>query len=127
MILLDRAEIPISRDLIDKMNLMKSIFELTDETLTFSEDAFSEDADRWRTIHPKWDLELLAYLYNVTDNSILEKRKNLLRKALELLMDNLSNENDKVSILATLYDSTTIDTEENRKFPITIVESIVNR
>jgi tetratricopeptide (TPR) repeat protein len=41
------------------------------------------------------------------------------------LINNLTNEHDKLSILGSLYDSTTIDTEENQKFPITIVESIV--
>jgi tetratricopeptide (TPR) repeat protein len=119
-VILGRAEIPISGELIDKMNLRESLFELTNETLTFL-----EDEDRWKTIHPKWDLELLAYLYNIKDYAILEKRKNLLRKALELLMDNLSNEKDRFSIFGFLYDSTTIDTEENRNIPITIVEKIV--
>ena len=119
-VILDRAEIPISYDLIEKMNLIESIFELTNETLTFL-----EDENRWKTIHPKWDLELLAYLYNIKEYAILEKRKNILRKALESLINNLANENDRFSILGFLYDSTTIDTEENRKFPITIVESIV--
>jgi tetratricopeptide (TPR) repeat protein len=119
-ILLDRAEIPISQDLIEKMNLIESTFELTNETLTFL-----EDEKRWKTIHPKWDLELLAYLYNIKEHVILEKRKKVLRKALELLMNNLSNEKDRFSIFGFLYDSTTIDTEENRKFPITVVEAIV--
>ena len=41
------------------------------------------------------------------------------------MINNLTNEHDKLSILGSLYDSTTIDTEENQKFPITIVESIV--
>ena len=119
-VILDRAEIPISSDLIEKMNLIESTFELTDETLTFL-----EDEKGWKTIHPKWDLELLAYLYNIKDYAILEKRKKLLRKTLELLMNNLSNEKDRFSIFGFLYDSTTIDTEENQKFPIKIIESIV--
>jgi tetratricopeptide (TPR) repeat protein len=119
-VILDRAEIPISGELIDKMNIRESLFELTDETLTFL-----EDEDRWKTIHSKWDLELLAYLYNIKDYAILEKRKKLLRKALELLMDNLSNEKDRFSIFGFLYDSTTIDTENNQKLPLTMVEKIV--
>jgi tetratricopeptide (TPR) repeat protein len=118
--ILDRAEIAISYDLIEKMNLVESLFELTDETLTFL-----ENENRWRTIHPKWDLELLAYLYNVKDYATLEKRKEILRKSLESLINNLTNEHDKLSILGSLYDSTTTDTEENRKFPIKIIESIV--
>ena len=40
-------------------------------------------------------------------------------------MQNLSNEKNRFSILGSLYDSTTIDTEENEKFPITVVESVV--
>ena len=119
-VMLDRAEIAITFDLIDRMKLTESTFELTNETLTFS-----EDEKRWKTIHPKWDLELLAYLYNIKDYAILEKRKTLLRKALELLMNNLSNEKDRFSIFGFLYDSTTIDTEENQKFPISVLESII--
>jgi tetratricopeptide (TPR) repeat protein len=41
------------------------------------------------------------------------------------LINNLSNENDRFSIFGSLYDSTTIDSEENRKFPITVIESVV--
>jgi tetratricopeptide (TPR) repeat protein len=119
-ILLDRAEIAITYDLIEKINLVESVFELTNETLTFL-----EDEKRWKTIHPKWSLELLAYLYNVKEYAILEKRKNMLRKALEALLNNLPNENDRFSILGFLYDATTIDTEENQKFSIKIIESIV--
>jgi hypothetical protein len=40
------------------MNLIENLFELTNETLTFL-----ENKRRWKTIHPKWNLELLAYLY----------------------------------------------------------------
>jgi hypothetical protein len=41
------------------------------------------------------------------------------------LINNLTNEHDKLSILGSLYDSTIIDTEKNQKFPIKIIESIV--
>ena len=79
-VILDRAEIAISYDLIEKMNLKESVFELTNETLTFL-----EDEDRWKTIHPKWDLELLAYLYNIKEYAILEKRKEILRKCTRII------------------------------------------
>ena len=118
--ILDIANISITYDLLEGLNMTDSASKLTDETLTFL-----ENENRWRTIHPKWNLELLAYLYNVKDYATLENRKNLLRNALELLMNNLSNEHDRFSILASLYDSTTIDTEENKKFPITVIESVV--
>lgn len=40
------------------MNLIENLFELANETLTFL-----ENKRRWKTIHPTWNLELLAYLY----------------------------------------------------------------
>jgi hypothetical protein len=36
-VILDRAEIPITDDLIEKMNLIEILFELTNGTLTFLE------------------------------------------------------------------------------------------
>ena len=60
-VVLDRTEISITDDLIEKMNLIENLFELTNETLTFL-----ENKRRWKTIHPKWNLELLAYLYKAS-------------------------------------------------------------
>ena len=50
-VVLDRTEISITDDLIEKMNLTELLFELTNKTLTFL-----ENEHRWQTITPKWIL-----------------------------------------------------------------------
>ena len=57
----------------------------------------------WKTIHPRWDMELLSFLYNEKNKSILLKRKEYLRKALDLIFT-ISDESITASIIQTMYD-----------------------
>jgi tetratricopeptide (TPR) repeat protein len=120
--ILDRAGIPITESLLSNMNenIIISAYELINETLIRVE-------DNWKTIHLKWDLELLAYLYTSSDQFILRGRKKILKKSLESIFKTIESEKDRYFILSTLYDSTTIETEENKKLPIDIIESLVTK
>ena len=73
----------------------------------------------WKTIHPKWDMELLSFLYNEKNKSILLKRKEYLKKALDSIF-NFSDEYITASIIQTIYDIASL-----KKIPINVVESII--
>ena len=74
----------------------------------------------WKTIHPKWGMSLLFFLYNEKNNSILFKRKEFLKNALKSIFD-ISDEYLTSSIIQTLYDLVLL-----KIISIDIVESIVS-
>ena len=71
----------------------------------------------WKTIHPRWDMELLSFLYNEKNKSILLKRTEYLKKALDSIFS-ISDESITASIIQTMYDIASL-----KKIPINIVES----
>ena len=74
----------------------------------------------WKTIHAKWDMELLSFLYCEKNKSILFKRKEYLKKALDLIFK-ISDESITASIIQTMYDMASF-----KKIPINVVESTTN-
>jgi hypothetical protein len=115
--ILDRAGIPITEDLLSNMNMIEYARKLIDETLTFS-----KVENKWKTIHLKWDLELLAYLYTVSDEFILHGRIEILKESLKSIIKTIESERGRYFILGTLFNSTSVETEENKKIPINIIE-----
>jgi tetratricopeptide (TPR) repeat protein len=120
--ILELANVPITDNLLSDMKILTYIRELRNQTLIFS-----KTEKRWKTLHVKWDLELLTYLFSEEDQHLLEDRMEILKKAIQLLMTTIKNEMDQYLIIGSLYDITTIETEKKEKIPINIIEYLVTK
>ena len=121
--ILERANIAITDDILTNMNIINYARELKDQTLVFS-----KIEKKWKTLHIKWNLELLVYLYSEEeDDFILESGIDILKQSLQLLMTVIKNEQNKYYIIGTLYDSTTIDTEQNKTLPINVIDQVIRK
>jgi tetratricopeptide (TPR) repeat protein len=118
--ILERANIPITSDLLTAMKIITYAKELKNQTLIFS-----EIEKKWKTLHVKWNLELLTFLYSENDESLLGKRIEILKQSLQLLMTTINKEENQFLIIGSLYDSTTIDTEQKKYLPINIIDQVV--
>ncbi len=113
-ILLDIANLPITDKLLEKIGILCHAYDLEHAMLYQFMGGF------WKTIHPKWGMSLLFFLYNEKNNSILFKRKEFLKNSLKSLFD-ISDEYLASSIIQTLYDLVLL-----KIISIDIVESIVS-
>jgi tetratricopeptide (TPR) repeat protein len=109
--LLDIANLSITDKLLERMEIQDHAYDL-EHALLYQ---YSEGS--WKTIHPRWDIELLSFLYNEKNKSILLKRAGYLKKALNSIFS-ISDESITASIIQTMYDIASL-----RKIPIDIVES----
>jgi len=113
-ILLDIANLPITDKLLEKIGILSYAYDLEHAMVHQFMGGF------WKTIHPKWGMGLLFFLYNEKNNSILFKRKQFLKNALKSLFD-ISDESLTSSIIQFLYDLVLL-----KIMSIDIVESIVS-
>ena len=111
--LLDIANLPITDKLLEKMDIISTAYDLEHAMLYQYSDGL------WKTIHTKWDIELLSFLYYEKNKSIFLKRKEYLKKALDSIF-NLSDEYITASIIQTIYDIASL-----KKIPINVVESTI--
>ena len=109
--LLDIANLAITDKLLERMEIQDHAYDLEHAML------YQYSEGLWKTIHPRWDMELLSFLYNETNKSILLKRVGYLKKALNSIFS-VSNESITASIIQTVYDIASL-----RKIPINIIES----
>jgi tetratricopeptide (TPR) repeat protein len=100
--LLDIASLPITDQLLEKMELLESAYSLENAIL------YRNSNGTWKTIHPKWDMELLSFLYDQKNKGILFKRKEILKSSLDSLFD-LREERITTSIIQTVYDMASLD------------------
>jgi tetratricopeptide (TPR) repeat protein len=112
--LLDIANLSITDKLLKRMEIQDHAYDLEHVMLN----QYSEGS--WKTIHPRWDMELLSFLYNESNKSILLKRVGYLKKALDLIFS-ISDESITASVIQTIYDIASL-----RKIPINIIESIAS-
>jgi tetratricopeptide (TPR) repeat protein len=120
--LLDIAGITITDTLLESMNLK--------EHARLLKDAVLYHQDRvWKTIHPRWDLEFLSYLYGEElDEDELEERLNKNRPYLEDALKSIFLIKDgkiSVSVIQVLFDTTAIFTDNFQKIPIDFIDDIV--
>jgi hypothetical protein len=59
--LLDIGSLPITDELLQNMGLLRDAYDLENVTL------YQPTTGSWKTIHPRWDIELLSFLYNQGD------------------------------------------------------------
>jgi tetratricopeptide (TPR) repeat protein len=109
--LLDIANLPITEKLLERMEVQGHAYDLEHAML------YQYSEGLWKTIHPRWDMELLSFLYNEKNKCILLKRIGCLRKALDLIFS-ISDESTAASIIQAMYDIASL-----KKIPINIVES----
>ncbi len=112
--LLDIANLPITDQLLQRMEILSHAYDLEHAML------YQYFGELWKTIHPRWDMELLSFLYNEKNKSILLKRKEYLKKALESIFT-ISDESITSSIIQTMYDIVSL-----KIIPINVVESTIN-
>jgi tetratricopeptide (TPR) repeat protein len=110
--LLDIGNLPITDNLLEEMDLLTHAYYLEHALL------YQNSEGLWKTIHPRWDMELLSFLYNVKNKGILSKRIEYLKSAIDSIF-NLSNENITATIIQTLYDIASFN-----RIPINIIKTI---
>jgi tetratricopeptide (TPR) repeat protein len=112
--LLDISNLQINDSLLENMNIIEDADHLKHATIRYQE------ADKvWKTIHPRWDMELLSLLYN-------DKRIN--KKHLENAVQSIfkvHNEKITESVIGTLYGLSAVTIEGFKNVPIDIVENVV--
>jgi tetratricopeptide (TPR) repeat protein len=111
--LLDISSLPITDALLESMEILSHAYDLEHATL------YQYSGALWKTIHPRWDTELLSFLYNEKNKSILLKRKEYLKKAIDTIF-NIGDESVTASIIQNIYDIAA-----GKIVPIDIIESTV--
>jgi tetratricopeptide (TPR) repeat protein len=99
--LLDIANLQITDKLLSDMKLMNLAEQLKDALLRYD-----KDEGIWRTLHPRWDIELLSYLYNIEDDKELEKRKKYFNDAIDSIFS-IKNEQIATSVIQMIATYTT--------------------
>jgi tetratricopeptide (TPR) repeat protein len=111
--LLDIANLPITDQLLQSMAILSHAYEL-EHAMLYQYLGF------WKTIHPRWDMELLSFLYDEKNKSILLNRVGYLKKALDLIFA-ISDESITSSIIQTMYDFVSMNI-----IPINVIESTIS-
>jgi tetratricopeptide (TPR) repeat protein len=110
--LLDIANLPITDKLLEAVGLLEYACDLHRATLY-------QYSESWKTIHPRWDAELLSFLYNESNKSIISKRKEYLKKTIDYIF-NIRDDTITASVIQAIYDLASV-----KSIPINIVESII--
>jgi ABC-type dipeptide/oligopeptide/nickel transport system ATPase component len=71
--LLDIVSLPITDELLQNMEFLKEAYSLENATL------YQPATGSWKTIHPRWDIELLSFLYNQGDKEQIYDNKQYLK------------------------------------------------
>jgi tetratricopeptide (TPR) repeat protein len=100
--LLDIANLPITDQLLENLELIESAYSLENAIL------YRNTNGIWKTIHPKWDMELLSFLYDQKNKGILFRRKEILKSTLNSLFD-LCDERISTAIIQTVYDMVSLN------------------
>jgi tetratricopeptide (TPR) repeat protein len=113
--LLDIASLPITEKLLDDMKLLKYAYDLERKVLYYFESEKS-----WKTIHTRWDTELLSYLYNIREEEkgILYRRREYLENGLNAIF-NLGDQKISSPIIQTIYNIVA-----SRIIPMNIIEAV---
>jgi tetratricopeptide (TPR) repeat protein len=125
--LLDIGGLPITDELLQEIKvqdqdirLLREAYNLRNATL------FQPTKGSWKTIHPRWDEELLSFLYNESDGGKLLDNKQYLKAALDSIFniedDNINaTQEGAYSVIATIYDIAA-----RHVMPINIIESVIS-
>lgn len=118
--LLDIGSLPITDELLQNMGLLRDAYNLENVTL------YQPTTGSWKTIHPRWDIELLSILYNQSDKGQICDNKQQLNAALDSIFrikeDNTNATQERAfAVIGAIYDAAA-----RRVLPIDIIESVIN-
>src|SRR5215831_1406196 len=111
--LLDLAGLPIDDKLLEDIGILREAYGLEHKTL------YRSCEGTWNTMHPRWDEELLSFLYNENDKPKLSDRKRYLRNAIDLIFK-VKEEKVTYAVIASIYDIAA-----RKVIPIELVESVI--
>ena len=89
------SSLRLNTEILKKLGLDEVVLTLDNTLLVVSN-------DEWKTIHPRWDLELLYYMFNLKNKSDLQIIKDLFINSINAIL-NLPI--DKFIILDTIYST----------------------
>lgn len=95
--LFDLANLKITNTILEKCNILKSVYDLEGATLRQNPEGI------WNTKHVRWDAELLSMLYNEQNNAILFNTTQYLQNAIYSIFD-IGDETITESIIEILYN-----------------------
>jgi tetratricopeptide (TPR) repeat protein len=118
--LLDIGSLPITDELLQNMGLLTDAYNLENATL------YQPTTGSWKTIHPRWDIELFSFLYNQDDKEQIYDNKQYLKAALDSIFrikeDNINATQERAfTVIGTIYDAAA-----RHVLPIDIIESVIN-
>jgi tetratricopeptide (TPR) repeat protein len=118
--LLDIVSLPITDELLQNMGLLRDAYNLENAIL------YQPTTGSWKTIHPRWDIELLSFLYNQDDKEQIYDNKQYLKTALDSIFwikeDNINATQERAfTVIGTIYDAAA-----RHVLPIDIIESVIN-
>jgi tetratricopeptide (TPR) repeat protein len=112
--LFDISSLQLTIDFSKKLGIQTAMIELDNTIVKESKDGI------WKTIHPKWDLELLKFLFNDLQlKSNLESIKNAFSNAVYNILNKYDN---YLSILDTIYFTIAV----NKIIDICILEELIS-
>ena len=106
------------------MDLTDYCKNLEKESLLSVSNTGGKDDGEYKTKHPRWDLEFFSFLLHAEDARTLRTRKLLLKSIINSLFK-IKNQEITRSIISGLYDLALLDTEDNKKIPIEVIENIL--
>jgi tetratricopeptide (TPR) repeat protein len=112
--LLTISGLSINDDLLKSMNIWKAALNL-DRAILYRD----RDNKSWKTLHPRWDLELLSFLYNESDEAMLYERVKHLKNTIYSIF-NFNDEKITAAVITTMYDIS-----RAKNIPIDIVEDAI--
>ncbi len=118
--LLDIASLPITDELLQNIGLLRDAYNLENATL------YQPSTGSWKTIHPRWDIELLSFLYNQGGKEQIYDNKQFLKTALDSIFrikgENINATQERAfTVIGTIYDAAA-----RHVLPIDIIESVIN-
>ena len=114
--LLDIAGLPITETFLKDIGFLREAYSLEYATL------YQPTKGSWKTIHPRWDEEMLSFLYNKSkeiNKMDLEDNNQYLKTALDSIF-NVKDEERAYAVIGTIYDIAA-----HRIIPIELAESVI--
>jgi hypothetical protein len=111
---------PITDAFLEGIGLLREAYKLEHAIL------YQPSKGIWETIHPRWDEEMLSFLYNESDLGRLYDNKQHLKTALDYIFnltekDTSATQKRAYSVIGTIYDL-----GARGVIPIDIIESVIS-
>jgi hypothetical protein len=118
--LLDIGGLPIDDAFLEDMGLLREAYSLEHATL------YQPSTGSWKTIHPRWNEEMLSFLYNESEGGKLLDNKQYLKTALDSIFNikkekKSATEERAYSTIGIIYDIAA-----RGVIPINIIESVIS-